>query len=55
MDLKGEMARMQGYLLAETYRVKSDVLRQLYIAILAQMAVYLGIAYFFVTQILPRT
>ena len=47
--LRGEMAAMRGELIAEIHRSVSGVTRQMYLAILGQMAVMLGFAYFFAT------
>lgn len=47
--LRGEMAAMRGELIAEIHKSVSGVIRQMYLAILGQMAVMLGFAYFFAT------
>jgi len=47
--LRGEMAAMRGELIAEIHKSVSGVTRQMYLAILGQMAVMLGFAYFFAT------
>jgi hypothetical protein len=47
--LRGEMAAMRGELIAEIHSSVSGVTRQMYLAILGQMAVMLGFAYFFAT------
>ena len=44
------MADLRGELKAEIYGSASSITRQMYIALLGQMAVLLGIAYFFVTS-----
>jgi len=48
--LRGEMAAMRGELKAEIHAAVSGVTRQMYMAILGQMAVMLGFAYFFATH-----
>ncbi len=45
--LRGEMAAMRGELKAEIHASVSGVTRQMYMAVLGQMAVMLGFAYFF--------
>ncbi len=47
--LRGEMAAMRGELIAEIHKSVSGVTRQMHLAILGQMAVMLGFAYFFAT------
>lgn len=47
--LCGEMAAMRGELIAEIHKSVSGVTRRMYLAILGQMAVMLGFAYFFAT------
>ena len=49
--LRGEMAALRTELRAEIKTESSSIVRQMYGAMLGQMAVLLGIAYFFVTQI----
>jgi hypothetical protein len=49
--LRGEMSEMRGELRAEIHRTVSGVTRQMYTALLGQMAVLLGFAYFFATNI----
>jgi hypothetical protein len=46
-ELKGDIARLE----VEVHRNASSITRQMYVALLGQMAVLLGIAYFFVTNI----
>jgi hypothetical protein len=50
-ELRGEMAKLGGDLRAEIHRSVSGVTRQMYVAILGQMAVLLGFAYFFATHL----
>jgi hypothetical protein len=45
------MAEMRGELKAEIHASASGVTRQMYVAVLGQMAVLLGFAYFFATHI----
>jgi predicted nuclease with TOPRIM domain len=49
--LRGEMEKLRGELRAEIHRSVSGVTRQMYTAILGQMAVLLGFAYFFATNL----
>jgi hypothetical protein len=49
-ELRGEMAALRGELKAEIHAAVSGVTRQMYLAILGQMSVLLGIAYFFATH-----
>jgi hypothetical protein len=58
VELRGEMAQLRlemeklgGGLRAEIHRVVGGVGRQMYLAILGQMAVMLGFAYFFATHL----
>jgi hypothetical protein len=48
--LRTDMAAQFGELRAELHRSISGVARQMYLAILGQMAVLLGFAYFFATH-----
>ena len=50
-ELRGEMERLGGELRAEIHRSVSGVTRQMYMAVLGQMAVLLGFAYFFATHL----
>jgi hypothetical protein len=50
-SLRQEMTAMRGDLRAEIHGMASSITRQMYMALLGQMAVLLGIAYFFVTNI----
>jgi hypothetical protein len=50
-ELRGEMEKLGGELRAEIHRSVSGVTRQMYMAILGQMAVLLGFAYFFATHL----
>ena len=45
------MAELRGELRAEMHGMASSITRQMYVAMLAQMAVLLGLAYFFVTNV----
>ena len=49
--LRGEMAATRGELKAEIHASVSSVTRQMYVAVLGQMAVLLGFAYFFPTHV----
>jgi len=49
--LRHEMAELRGELKAEIHASVSSLARQMYASVLGQMAVLLGIAYFFVTNI----
>jgi hypothetical protein len=49
-ELRGEMAQLRGELTAEIHSAVSGVTRQMYLAILGQMSVLLGFAYFFATH-----
>ena len=49
--LRGEMAALRGELKAELHATGSSIVRQLYLAVLGQMAVTLGFAYFFATNL----
>ena len=49
--LSQEMVAMRGELRAEIHASASSVVRQMYTALLGQMAVLLGFAYFFATHL----
>jgi hypothetical protein len=49
--LRQEMAELRGELKAEIHASASSLARQMHASLLGQMAVLLGIAYFFVTNI----
>jgi len=49
--LRQEIAELRGELKAEIHASASDITRQMYGSLLGQMAVLLGIAYFFVTNV----
>lgn len=49
--LRQEMAELRGELKAEIHGSASSVTRQMYGALLGQMAVLLGFAYFFATHV----
>jgi uncharacterized membrane protein len=49
--LRQEIAELRGELKSEIHVSASSITRQMYASILGQMAVLLGIAYFFVTNI----
>jgi hypothetical protein len=49
--LRGEMVAQRGELKAEIHAIGSSIVRQLYLAVLGQMAVMLGFAYFFATNL----
>jgi hypothetical protein len=50
-ELRGEMQKLGGELRVEIHRSVGGVTRQMYTAILGQMAVLLGFAYFFATHL----
>jgi hypothetical protein len=50
-ELRQEMAEMRGELRAEMHATASSIVRQMYGALLGQMAVLLGFAYFFATHV----
>lgn len=50
-EVRQEMATSRGELRAEIHATASSTTRQMYMALLGQMAVLLGVAYFFVTHI----
>ena len=50
-ELRQEMAELRGELKAEIHGSASSVTRQMYAALLGQMAVLLGFAYFFATHV----
>ena len=50
-ELRGEMNKLGGELRAEIHGSVGGVTRQMYLAILGQMAVLLGLAYFFATYL----
>jgi hypothetical protein len=50
-ELRQEMAEMRGELRAEIHASASSITRQMYAALLGQMAVLLGFAYFFATHV----
>jgi hypothetical protein len=49
--LRREMGDMRGELRAEIHASASSIARQMYTALLGQMAVLLGFAYFFTTHV----
>jgi hypothetical protein len=49
--LRGELSAQRGQLQTEIHRSASSITRQMYTALLGQMAVLLGFAYFFATNI----
>jgi hypothetical protein len=49
--LRQEMAELRGDLRAEIHASASSIARQMYASLLGQMAVLLGVAYFFVTHV----
>jgi hypothetical protein len=49
--LDSRMAELKSELRTEMHEIKSDIVRQLYTAILGQFALLLGIAYFFVSHV----
>lgn len=51
VEVRHEMAELRGELRAEIHATASSTTRQMYMALLGQMAVLLGVAYFFVIHI----
>jgi hypothetical protein len=49
-ELRTEMAEQGSQLRAEMHAIASSITRQMYMAVLGQMAVMLGFAYFFATH-----
>ena len=49
--LRHDMAELRGEIKAEIHTSVSGVARQMYVAVLGQMAVLLGFAYFFSTHL----
>ena len=50
-ELRQEMSELRGELRAEIHASASSIVRQMYGALLGQMAVLLGFAYFFATHV----
>ncbi len=50
-ELRSDMADLRGDLRAEIHASASSTVRQMYMALLGQMAVLLGFAYFFATHV----
>jgi hypothetical protein len=50
-ELRQEIAELRGELRAEIHGSASSITRQMYAALLGQMAVLLGFAYFFATHV----
>jgi hypothetical protein len=50
-EVRAEISQLRGDLRAEIHASASSVARQMYAALLGQMAVLLGIAYFFTTHL----
>jgi hypothetical protein len=50
-ELRQQMAELRGELRAEIHASASSIVRQMYGALLGQMAVLLGFAYFFATHV----
>jgi hypothetical protein len=50
-ELKGDMARLEARLEGKFHESASGITRQMYVAILGQMAVLLGSTYFFATHV----
>jgi hypothetical protein len=51
LELKGDLLRLEAKLETKIHGSASGITRQLYTAILGQMAVLLGFAYFFATHV----
>ena len=50
-DLRGEVHAMKGGLRGEMHAMKGELLRHMYTAMLGQLALLLGVAYFFVLHV----
>ena len=50
-ELKGDMVKLEARLEAKIHESTSNIARQMYTAVLGQMAVLLGFAYFFATHV----
>ena len=50
-ELKGDIAKLEGRLEGKIHESASGITRQMYTAVLGQMAVLLGFAYFFATHV----
>jgi hypothetical protein len=50
-ELRQEMAELRGELRVEIHASASSIVRQMYGALLGQMAVLLGFGYFFATHV----
>ncbi len=50
VELKGDMVALEARLEVKIHECTSNILRQMYTAMLGQMAVLLGFAYFFTTH-----
>jgi hypothetical protein len=51
LELKGDILRLETRLESKIHEIASGITRQMYTAILGQMAVLLGFAYFFATHV----
>ena len=51
VEIKGDMATLETRLESKIHESTSSILRQMYMAVLGQMAVLLGFAYFFATHV----
>jgi hypothetical protein len=51
LEFKGDLLRLEAKLETKIHESASSITRQLYTAILGQMAVLLGFAYFFATHV----
>jgi hypothetical protein len=51
IELKSDIAKLEGKLEAKMHEIASGIARQMYTAVLGQMAVLLGFAYFFATHV----
>lgn len=51
VELKGDMAKLETRLEGKIHEMASSITRQMYTAVLGQMAVLLGFTYFFATHV----
>jgi hypothetical protein len=51
VELKGDLAKLEAKLEGKMHEIASGITRQIYTAMLGQMAVLLGFTYFFTTHV----
>lgn len=51
VELKGDLAKLEAKLEGKMHEIASGITRQMYTAMLGQMAVLLGFTYFFTTHV----